>query len=148
MSVHPEQSGRPTPLSQSSRRAIFAAFQERCIHTCAQASPTDRHAHCHTQEERSACVAAMENASCDCLNALLARVYYDLRQSTGFSDLLRSGRGPPRSSFFLVFFMRFLGSFLSFVIVVFRYFYLFIKSHVFLFLCVRVHVADFFAGAA
>ena len=46
------------------------------------------------------------------------------------------------------FFMRFLGSFLSFVIVVFRYFYLFIKSHVFLFLCVRVRVADFFAGAA
>ena len=37
---------------------------------------------------------------------------------------------------------------ISIIIVVFRYFYLFIKSHVFLFLCVRVRVADFFAGAA
>jgi hypothetical protein len=81
-----EKATRPT---QNERRAAFADYEARCIQLFAPAAAGDRHQHCRTERERQACVAAIGTDSSACLNAVLARLYYDLRESRIFTDIVR-----------------------------------------------------------
>ncbi len=86
---HKKEQGMAKRLTQNERRAAFADYEARCIQLFAPAAAGDRHQHCRTERERQACVAAIGTDSSACLNALLARLYYDLRESRLFTDIVR-----------------------------------------------------------
>jgi hypothetical protein len=84
-----EEERMATRPTQNERRAAFADYEARCIQLFAPAAAGDRHQHCRTERERQACVAAIGTDSSACLNAVLARLYYDLRESPLFTDIVR-----------------------------------------------------------
>ncbi len=88
---HKEEERMATRPTQNERRAAFAEYEARCIQLFAPAAAGDRHQHCRTERERQACVAAIGTDSSACLNAVLARLYYDLRESRIFTDIVRQG---------------------------------------------------------
>jgi hypothetical protein len=66
----------------------------------AAATATDRHQwQCRRRpgdpEQRRDCSAAIENNAGDWLNAVLARLYYDLRESERYADFIRGPGGVP-----------------------------------------------------
>jgi hypothetical protein len=86
---HKEEERMAKRRTQNERRAAFAHYEARCIQLFAPAAAGDRHQHCRTERERQACVAAIGIDSSACLNAVLARLYYDLRESRLFTDIVR-----------------------------------------------------------